>query len=56
MSKGRRIDDDELRSVGARLMNRLNHLLLAVALQTGQARARSLGFGLQTMVDLIQRF
>ena len=50
------VDNDELRAIGARLMNRLDHLLFAVALQTGQARTRTLGLGLQAMVYLIQRF
>ena len=56
MGKCRRIDNNELRAIGARLMNRLDHLLLAVALQTGEARPRTPGLGLQTMVYLVQRF
>ena len=56
MGKGRRIDNDELGAIGARLMNRLDHFLLAVALQAGQACPRALGFGLQAMVNLVQRF
>ena len=55
VGKSRRINNDELGAVGACLMNRLDHLLFAVALQTGQTRTGALGFGLQAMVDLVQR-
>ena len=56
MSKCRRINNDELRAIGTRLMNRLDHLLFTVALQTGEAGTRALGLRLQTMVNLVQRF
>ena len=55
MGKGRRIDNDELGAIGARLMNRLDHFLLAVALQAVRL-PHTLGFGLQAMVNLVQRF
>ena len=56
MGKRRRIDNDELRAIGTRLMNRLDHLLFTVALQTGKARTRTLRLGLQAMIYLVQRF
>ena len=50
------VDNNELGAISLCLMHRLDQLLLAVALQTGDFGAGALRLGLQAMVDFIKSF